>query len=85
MIFTIKPGFVPSLERIFHGEVEEAATSASLASSASDDDLSVIGACLIFQKKVMLEQRKAWRDSYEGFAKMEKDINLKDRVRVQMY
>jgi hypothetical protein len=33
----------------------------------------------------MLEQRKAWRDSYEGFVKMEKDTDLKDRVRVQMY
>jgi hypothetical protein len=50
MIFTIKPGFVPSPNRSFHGEVEEDATRAGLESSASDD-LSVFDAWLIFQKK----------------------------------
>jgi hypothetical protein len=43
MIFTIKQGCVPSPERSFHGEVEEATTRAILETSASDN-LSVIGA-----------------------------------------
>jgi hypothetical protein len=34
MIFTIKPCFVPSLKRIFHGEVEEAARRVNLESHA---------------------------------------------------
>jgi hypothetical protein len=29
----------------------------------SPDDLSVVGARLIFQEKIVLEQRKAWWDS----------------------
>jgi hypothetical protein len=62
MIFTTKLGFVPSSEGSFHVEVEEATTRVSLESSASDNH-SVIGTQLIFQKKVMLEQRIACRDS----------------------
>jgi hypothetical protein len=61
-IFTMILDFVPSPERSFHGAVEEAATWVSLESNASDD-LTVTGAWLIFQKNVLLEQRKAWTDS----------------------
>jgi hypothetical protein len=46
-------------ERRFYGEVKKAAERSSLESHAPDD-LSVVGARLIFQEKIVLEQRKAW-------------------------
>jgi hypothetical protein len=46
MVFTIKPGFVPSPERCFHGEIEEVTTRASLETN-NPDYLSVIGSWLV--------------------------------------
>jgi hypothetical protein len=50
MIFTVKPRFVSSPERRFHGVVEEAAARVSLESN-TPDNLSIIGAWLVFRKK----------------------------------
>jgi hypothetical protein len=47
VIFIVKPCFVPSPERRFHEEVEEAVARVSLESHAPDN-LSVIGAWLVF-------------------------------------
>jgi hypothetical protein len=47
MIFTIKPSLVSSPERSFHREVKEPAIRVSLDTHAPDD-LSVIGASLVF-------------------------------------
>jgi hypothetical protein len=47
MVLAIKPSLVPSSERSLHGEVKEAATRVSLETNAPDD-LSVIGAWLVF-------------------------------------
>jgi hypothetical protein len=77
MILKIKPSLVPSPERSFHGEVKEAATRASFETNTLDD-LSVIGAWLVFQEKLILEQREAWRNSQESFTKMDEDGKLKD-------
>jgi hypothetical protein len=77
MILKIKRSLVPSPERIFRGEVKEAATRASFETNTLDD-LSVIGAWLVFQEKLILEQREAWRNSQESFTKMDEDGKLKD-------
>jgi hypothetical protein len=54
MIFTIKPRFVPSLERRFYWEVEDATARASLESNAPYN-LLVISAWLVFHEKVVSE------------------------------
>jgi hypothetical protein len=62
MIFAIKPSHVPSLKRRFNRKVEEATKRTGLESNIFDN-LSVIGSWLIFQKEVVFEQRKIWRNS----------------------
>jgi hypothetical protein len=46
MVFTVKPGLVPSSKRSFLGKVKEAATRASLETHAPDH-LLVIGTRLV--------------------------------------
>jgi hypothetical protein len=53
MVFTVKPGHVPSPERRFHGEVKKAAAGASLESN-DPDNLLVVSAWLIFQEKKLI-------------------------------
>jgi hypothetical protein len=53
MVFAVKQGHVPSLERRFHAEVKKATTGACLESNAPDN-LSIISAWLIFQEKIIL-------------------------------
>jgi hypothetical protein len=50
----------------------------------TSDDLTVSGTLLIFQEKVILEQRKVRRDSKKSFAKMDKDGDLKNQIRIKM-
>jgi hypothetical protein len=48
------------------------------------NNLSVIGAGLIFQEEVTFEQRKVWRYSEEGFTQIHEDGDMKNGVWVKM-
>jgi hypothetical protein len=61
MIFTIKPCPMPSPQRSFMGEVKEASAWASLKTYAPDN-LTVNGTRLMFEKKVVFEQREIRRN-----------------------
>jgi hypothetical protein len=53
MIFTIKPTPMPSQERSFQWEIDEATVGASLKAVA--DNFSVGGAGLVFQEEIIFE------------------------------
>jgi hypothetical protein len=57
MVFTIKPGLVPSLERSLHWQIQEAATRAHLEANATNN-LSFISTGLILQQEIAFEQEK---------------------------
>jgi hypothetical protein len=83
MVLTIEPCAVPSLRRRFQGKIKEVSTRASLKAYPSNDFL-ICGTRLVFQKEVVLKQRKIGRNPKGGFAKMGKDGNLEDGVAIQM-
>jgi hypothetical protein len=83
MIFTIKPLFVPSFERRFHREVQEVVVWASLEADTTDN-LVLCNTLLILQEEVMFKHREIGVYSEIGLAQMNKDCDLKDRIRVEM-
>jgi hypothetical protein len=58
MILTVEPHHVPSSKKSLHQKVKEASTRASLETH-TPDNLAVTGTRLVFQEKVILEQRSA--------------------------
>jgi hypothetical protein len=60
MVFTVKPGLVPSLERSLHWEIQEATVRASLEAYAVNN-LLFISAELILQEEIAFEQGKIQR------------------------
>jgi hypothetical protein len=83
MIFTIKPGLMPSLERSLNWQIQEAIVRACLEAYATNN-LQFIRTRLIPQQEIAFEQEKIWRHAKKGFTLMHKDDNLKDGVRVEM-
>jgi hypothetical protein len=79
MVLTIEPGHVPSLKRSHHREFKKATSRVSLETHTLNN-LSVSGTRLIFQEKIIFEQREAGRDSYESLTQMDKDCNLKNGI-----
>jgi hypothetical protein len=83
MVFAIKPGLMPSLERGLQWEIQEAIAGVSLEAYATNN-LVVIDAGLILQKEIAFEQGKIHRHTKKDLIKMHKDDNLKYGVRVEM-
>jgi hypothetical protein len=65
MVFVIKPGLMPSLERSLHWEIQEAAARASLEAYTASN-LPVIGTGLILQEEIAFEQGKIGRHGKKG-------------------
>jgi hypothetical protein len=83
MVLAIEPCPMPSLQGSFQSKVQKDGVRAGLKTYAPDDFL-VRSARLILQEKVVFEQRKVRTNSSEGFAKMNKDDDLKDGTRVEI-
>jgi hypothetical protein len=83
MVLTVEPCSVPSSERIFQGEIKKTSTRAGLKAYASYN-FSICCARLVFQEEVVFEQGEVWRNPKISLTKMDKDDDLKNRVRVKM-
>jgi hypothetical protein len=83
MVFTIKPGLVPSLEQSLHWQTQEAIVRTRLEAYAAYN-LHFISAGLILQQKIAFEQGKIRMHTKEALPKMHKDGNLKNGVRVEV-
>jgi hypothetical protein len=83
MVLTVEPRHVPSLKVCFHRKDKEADTRAGLETHPSDN-LAISGARLVFQEEVIFEQGKVRGNAKKCFAKMDKDSDFKNRVRVEM-
>jgi hypothetical protein len=83
MVLLIKRGHMPSPERSLQRKVEEANTRADLK-TYTPNTLSVSGAWLVFQEKIVLEQGKIWGNSKESFTEMDEDDDLKNRIGIEM-
>jgi hypothetical protein len=83
MVFTIKLGLMPSLERGLQWEIQEAAARASWEAYAVNN-LPLISIGLILQEEIAFEQGEIGRHAKKDLTKMHKDDNLKDGVRVEM-
>jgi hypothetical protein len=83
MVFTIKPGLMPSLERSLNWQIQEAIVRACLEDYAANN-VPFISTRLILQQEIAFEQEKIRRHAKKGFTLMHKHDNLKDGVRVEM-
>jgi hypothetical protein len=77
MVFSVEPCPMPSLKRSLHRKIMEVGAWVDLKTHTLNN-LTISGAQLIFQEKVILEQRKIRRDSKNGFTKMDEVGNLKN-------
>jgi hypothetical protein len=83
MVLTLEPCLVPSPKGSLHRMVKEASTRVGLETHAPNN-LVVSGTWLVFQEKVVLEQRKIRRNAEKCFVKMDKDDDLENGIRVEM-
>jgi hypothetical protein len=82
MVLAVEPCHVPSLKGSFHRKVKEASVRVGLETHSSDN-LAVSDAQLVFQEKVILEQRKIRRNTKKCLTKMDEDGNLENGIRVE--
>jgi hypothetical protein len=83
MVLAVEPHSVPSSKGILHWKVQEASVRAGLKTHTSVN-LAISGAPLIFQEKVILEQRKIRRNTKKCLTKMDTDCDLENGIRVEM-
>jgi hypothetical protein len=83
VVLTIEPCPVPSPNGRLHQKVKEVGTRAGLETHGPDNR-AVSGTRLVFQEKVIFEQRKIRRNAKKCFAKMNKDGDLKNRIGIEM-
>jgi hypothetical protein len=83
MVLAVEPCPVPSSKGRLHWMVNEASTRAGLETHALDN-LSVSGTRLVFQEKVILEQRKIRRNAKKCFIEMDEDGDLKNGIGIEM-
>ena len=84
MVGTIEPLGVPTLQRGFEERGEKLTVRPSLQAD-SPDDLGVGCTRLELEKEVVFEEIEVRMDSKKGFTEMDKDGDLKDRVRMKVY
>jgi hypothetical protein len=83
MVLVGEPGPVPSLKRSLHQKVEEAGVRAGLETH-TPDNLAVSGTRVVFQEKVILEQREIRWNAKNFFTEMDEGSDWKNRIRVEM-
>jgi hypothetical protein len=66
VVLVVKPRLVPSPKGTLHQKVKEAGVMAGLETH-TPDNLVVSGTWLVFQEKVILEQRKVRRNAKKCF------------------
>jgi hypothetical protein len=81
MVLAVEPCPVPSLKESLHWKVKEAGARAGLETYAPDN-LVVSGAWLIFQEKLVCEQREIRQNTKKGFTEMDEYDNLKNGISV---
>jgi hypothetical protein len=72
---------MPSPKRGLHGKLKKADVRAGLETH-TPNNLLVSGTQLIFQEKIVLEQREVRRDFKESLAEMDKNYDLKDGIQI---
>jgi hypothetical protein len=83
VVLTVEPCPVPSRKGGLHRKVKKADARVGLETHAPDN-LAVSGTRLIFQEKVVFEQREIRRNAKKCFAEMDEDGDLKNGIRVEM-
>jgi hypothetical protein len=83
MVLVEEPCPVPSTKGSLHRKVKEAGTRADLETHGPNN-LAVSGARLIFQEKVVFEQREIRQNAKKCFVEMDEDDDLKNRIRVEI-
>jgi hypothetical protein len=82
VVLIVEPCPMPSPEGSHHRKLMEAGARAGLETHAPDN-LAVSGARLIFQEKVVIEQREIRRNAKKWFTEMDVDGNLKNGIRIK--
>jgi hypothetical protein len=83
VVLTVEQRPMPSLKESFHQKVKEADTRVGLEAHPSDN-LAINSTQLIFQEEIILEQRKVRGNYKKCLTKMDKDGDLKNRVRIEV-
>jgi hypothetical protein len=83
VVLAVAPHLMPSPKGSLHRKVEEAGVSVGVETHALDN-LAVSGAQLVFQEKIILEQREIRWNANKCFTKMDEDGDLKNGIRVKM-
>jgi hypothetical protein len=83
MVLTVEPHPVPSPKGSLKRKVKEASTRVGLETHASDN-LVVSDTRLVFQEKIILEQRTIMRNAKKCFTKMNEDGIMKNRIGIEM-
>jgi hypothetical protein len=83
MVLAIEPSPMPSSERNLQRNIEKTSTRAGLK-TYTPNNLSVSGAQLVFQEKIVLEQGKIGGNSKKCFTEMDEDGDLKIVIGIEM-
>jgi hypothetical protein len=83
VVLAVQPRPMPSPKGSLHWKVKEAGTRVGLETHALDK-LAACGTRLVFQEKVILEQRKIKRNAKKCFVEMDEDGNLKNGVGIEI-
>jgi hypothetical protein len=83
MVLVVEPCLVPSPKGSLHQKVKEAGTRAGLETHAPNN-LTISGTRLVFQEKVILQQRKIRRNAKKCFTEMDEDGDLKNGHGIKM-
>jgi hypothetical protein len=84
LVLVVEPRFMPSHERGFHREIQEASLRASLETDSTDNFL-IISIGLLFQEELAFEQGDGGSHGKESLTQMHIDGDLKDRFRIKVH
>jgi hypothetical protein len=83
VVLAVEPCHVPSPKGSLHRKIKEASARAGLETQTLDN-LAVSNTRLIFQEKVVFEQRGIRQNAKKCFREMNKDGDLKNEIKVEM-
>jgi hypothetical protein len=84
MVLIVEPRPVPSPKGSLQRKVKESSARAGLETHALDN-LAVSGTRLLFQEKIILEQRKIRRNAKKSFVEMDKEVDLKNGIGIETH
>jgi hypothetical protein len=84
MVLAIEPSPVPFPKGGLHRKVNKAGVRAGLETPPPPNNLAVRGAQVVFQEKVVFEQRDIGQNAKKCFTEMDKDGDLKNIIRVEI-